>query len=125
MAPQGPPAGATGPPPGFVPPSGANGPPAGIGGGPPTGQSGAPNGAGQFAAHKFPLTTHDVHTTIGVTTMLLTLCLAAVGGRLAARRIVKTSIGYDDYAAIIAFVRRVIHHDQTTTIDSSVYRLST
>ena len=36
--------------------------------------------------------------------MLLTLCLAAVGGRLLARRIVKASLEADDYLAVGALV---------------------
>ena len=42
---------------------------------------------------------------IGTTCLLLTLCLGAVGGRLAARRMQKVRLGDDDYLAILSLVR--------------------
>ena len=94
---KGPPAGFSpsvgliGPPPGFTPPAGLSGPPSGVGG---------PGGP-----HRLPFSAHDGPVVIGVTTMLLVLVLAAVGGRLIARRMVKMRLGADDYTALVAFVR--------------------
>ena len=45
---------------------------------------------------------------IGVTCMFLTLCLAAVGGRLLARRMVKASLEADDYLTVGALVGKNI-----------------
>jgi hypothetical protein len=41
---------------------------------------------------------------IGVTCMLLVLCIAAVGGRILARRMSKVRLGADDYLALVALV---------------------
>ena len=122
-----PPAGASGPPAGFIipsstvlltetlsptstvvrppaefPPSNATGP---AGGGfPPSGPSGSPGEFGTIPGHRTPLDTHGSHVMIGVSTMLLVLCLFAVGGRLAARRMIKLPLGSDDYTALVALV---------------------
>ena len=47
----------------------------------------------------------DVNTLIGVTSMLLALCILAVGGRLLARRMSKVELEADDYLIMIALVR--------------------
>ncbi|MCJ1453226.1 hypothetical protein MMC28_003572 [Mycoblastus sanguinarius] len=75
---------AQGAPPGAPPgaPGAPQGPPPGVGG-----------GMG-FKIHG-PL-------VIGTTCLLLTLCLGAVGGRLAARRMQKVRLGDDDYLAILS-----------------------
>ena len=41
---------------------------------------------------------------IGIACMLLVLCMAAVGGRLLARRISKLPLEADDYLALVALV---------------------
>ena len=99
MSPQGWPSGSTGSSSGFTSPSGPNGPPVGIAGGSPAKYPGA-----HAPGHELPLTPRGIHDVTGITTMLLLLCLAAVGGRLAARRITKTKMGYDDYAVVVALV---------------------
>ena len=45
---------------------------------------------------------------IGVTCMLLTLCLASVGGRLLARRMMRAGIEADDHLAVAALVSVII-----------------
>ena len=47
---------------------------------------------------------HAVNTLIGVTSMLLVLCIIAVGGRLLARRMSKKHLEADDYLAVVALV---------------------
>lgn len=47
---------------------------------------------------------HDVNILIGITSMLLVLCIIAVGGRLLARRISKVQLEADDYLVVIALV---------------------
>ena len=44
------------------------------------------------------------YVPIGVTCILLVLCILAVMGRLIARRIKRTALGADDYLAIVALV---------------------
>ena len=45
------------------------------------------------------------HNLIGVTCLLLTLCLIAVGGRFRARGMTKARLGVDDYLSLVALVR--------------------
>ena len=47
---------------------------------------------------------HDVNILIGITSMLLVLCIMAVGGRLLARRMSKVHLEADDYLVVIALV---------------------
>lgn len=47
---------------------------------------------------------HAVNILIGVTSMLLVLCIVAVGGRLLARRMSKVSLEADDYLVVVALV---------------------
>lgn len=47
---------------------------------------------------------HDVNILIGITSMLLVLCIIAVGGRLLARRMSKVHLEADDYLVVIALV---------------------
>ncbi|KAL2053800.1 hypothetical protein ABVK25_005729 [Lepraria finkii] len=68
---------------------------------------GASNGTQQAQGRLLPdnaITKEQGDVLIGVTCMLLTLCLAAVGGRLLARRMVKASLEADDYLAVGALV---------------------
>ncbi|KAL9130014.1 MAG: hypothetical protein Q9217_001698 [Psora testacea] len=91
------PSGATGPPPGFTPPSGMAGSPSGMmppGVASPVGGSGPPK----------LIDEHSRNDMIGVTTMLLILCLTTVGGRLFSRRIVKQKFGTDDFFALGALL---------------------
>ena len=70
---------------------------------------GASNGTQQAQGQLLPedaVTKEQGDVLIGVTCMLLTLCLAAVGGRLLARRMVKASLEADDYLAVGALVGR-------------------
>lgn len=54
---------------------------------------------------------HQAYNIIGVTCMLLVLCLLAAGGRLKARRMTRASMGVDDYFAITALVGRSVCRD--------------
>lgn len=47
---------------------------------------------------------HDVNILIGITSMLLVLCITAVGGRLLARRMSKVHLEADDYLVVVALV---------------------
>lgn len=47
---------------------------------------------------------HATNILIGVTSMLLVLCIVAVGGRLLARRMSKVKLEADDYLVVIALV---------------------
>ena len=49
------------------------------------------------------------HILLGVTCMFFILCSASVGGRFLARRMVKLSLGADDYLAVAAMVRRFLY----------------
>lgn len=82
------PAGATGPPAGITPPPGMTGPPPGI-----------------ARADPSALVASNVQSVIiGLTTMLIVLCLAVVAGRLMSRRMVKQKLGVDDWTAVAALV---------------------
>ena len=68
---------------------------------------GVSNGTQQAQGRLLPegaVTKKQGDVLIGVMCMLLTLCLAAVGGRLLARRMVKASLEADDYLAVGALV---------------------
>ena len=63
---------------------------------------------------------------IGITCMLLTLCLAAVGGRLVARRMEKVRLEADDYLAIVSLVKTLLFGYRSvkrllTNLDSLVF----
>lgn len=87
-------------------------------GGPPSGTRGLPPGmtalppsiAGNSSGTMPPkgsshvLTDLQVHILIGMTSMLLVLCLAAVGGRLVARRISRIQLEADDWTCVMALV---------------------
>ena len=47
---------------------------------------------------------------IGVTTMLLVLCIAAVSMRLLARNMRRVGLGIDDYMALVSLVRETFSH---------------
>lgn len=47
---------------------------------------------------------HDVDILIGITSMLLVLCIIAVGGRLLSRRMSRVHLEADDYLVVIALV---------------------
>ena len=47
---------------------------------------------------------HQSYTLIGVTSMLLVLCLIAVAGRLKSRRMTRASLSLDDHSALTALV---------------------
>lgn len=89
------PAGATGPPAGITPPPGMTGPPPGI---PP---SGGPAGRADPSAL---VNNHVASVMIGVTTMLIVLCLAVVAGRFLSRRMLKQKLGVDDWTAAASLV---------------------
>ena len=92
------PAGMTGPPPGITGfPAGMTGPPASI---PTGGVASGFNGKGPPKK----ITQHDSNTMIGVTTVLLVLCISAVGGRLISRRMVRQNIGADDWTAVASLL---------------------
>ena len=46
---------------------------------------------------------------VGVNCLLLSLCIAAVGGRVIARRLVKATLKCDDYFAFTALVNDAFH----------------
>ena len=49
---------------------------------------------------------------VGITCMLLVLCIAAVGGRLAARRMSMVGLERDDYVVLIALVNTAVQCDE-------------
>ena len=94
------PSGASGPPPGLAPPPGVTGRPSG----------GFPPNMASNPGAKVPpffMGPEGRDTLMGVSTMLLVLCLAAIGGRLISRRIIKQKLGSDDFfalGALLAFI---------------------
>lgn len=50
---------------------------------------------------------------IGVTCMLLVLCMAAVAGRLAARRMTRAALQADDYISLLALVSRTFRQKRS------------
>jgi hypothetical protein len=55
-------------------------------------------------AHRTQLDENAASIMVGVTCMLLVLCIAAVLGRLLARRMSKLQLEADDYLALVALV---------------------
>lgn len=127
-----PPSGVTGPPAGFAIPTGVTGPPAGFSippgmtrppagfsipsgvTGPPAGMTAFPSGppgggpGGMHAPASSPvLMGQQSQALIGVTCMLLVLSLAAVAGRLVARRISRVRLEADDWICVAALVSQV------------------
>lgn len=62
-------------------------------------------------AHGPPMNSDDGDILIGIACMLLVLCMAAVGGRLLARRISKLRLEADDYLALVALVSDIQSFD--------------
>lgn len=56
---------------------------------------------------------------IGITCMLLVLCIAAVAGRVAARRIARAALQADDYISALALVSQLLRPKRTTLTSSS------
>lgn len=55
-------------------------------------------------AHGSAINSDGANIMIGIACMLLVLCMAAVGGRLLARRRAKLRLEADDYLALVALV---------------------
>ena len=96
-------AGATGPPAGFSIPSGVTGFPAAFTG-IPSSSGGKPNAALPPQLRNHVLTQEQSQTLIGVTCMLLVLCVAAVGARMTARRVSRMRLEADDWSSVAALV---------------------
>ncbi len=118
------PSGVTGPPPGFTPPPGFSGPPAGFSipagvtgfpagiTGLPSGFPGADSGAIPLQVQRHAMTRQQSQTLIGVTCMLLVLCLAAVGARLMARRVARVRLESDDWSSVVALVSDILRRSR-------------
>lgn len=79
--------------------------------------AGSPPGAMPGApprAHGPRMDDDAANVLIGVTCMLLVLCIAVVGGRLLGRRMSKVRLGADDYLALVALVSDILVRQGST-----------
>ena len=114
------PSGVTGPLAGFGIPTDMTGPPPGVTGMPPGAMSGGGDSGPYVNAHKRALTPEQSWLVIGITAMLLVLCVAAVGGRLLARRLSRVRIATDDWFCIVTFVSLHGHVGNSTSGSQSL-----
>lgn len=76
-------------------------------------------GAPPVSAKDATVDFHQIGSTvIGVSSMLLCLCVVAVAGRLTVRRISKVALEADDFAAILALVRAIAINTQMSADES-------